>query len=327
VEAEHVRESALCGSCHTVITHPRGGRSEFVEQAPFLEWLASDYPAKGATCQRCHMPELEQGQYIAHRPPGGPFPPTSPRQPFGLHYFTGGNMMIPQLLAESDSARREEYLAAAGRARGQLRRAMQLSVEARRDGRWIAVNVNAANLAGHKLPTAYPSRRIWLHLKATAADGSVLFESGAWNAGSGEMSGGEKPQPLHGVIERSDQVQVFEAEYVDLQGMATVSLLQAAGYAKDTRILPVGFRPERLRNAGLGQYQVGAAGLAAGAVFIPGSAMTRYRFRGVEQQGSIQVEVEALYQGLKPDHRVQGFPYPLRQGGVVRIAEATLEVR
>lgn len=67
-ESKHVLDSALCGSCHTVITSNR-----FLEQAPFLEWLASGYPESGQTCQSCHMPQLRDAQYIAHRPPGGPF--------------------------------------------------------------------------------------------------------------------------------------------------------------------------------------------------------------------------------------------------------------
>ena len=38
--------------------------------------------------------------------------------------------------------------------------------------------VAVENLAGHKLPTAYPSRRVWLHV--TVLDGpDVVFESGA----------------------------------------------------------------------------------------------------------------------------------------------------
>ena len=35
------------------------------------------------------------------------------------------------------------------------------------------------NLAGHKLPTAYPSRRVWLHVSVRDPSGGRVFESGA----------------------------------------------------------------------------------------------------------------------------------------------------
>ena len=36
----------------------------------------------------------------------------------------------------------------------------------RGDGR-IVVELGVSNRGGHKLPTAYPSRRVWLHLRVT----------------------------------------------------------------------------------------------------------------------------------------------------------------
>src|SRR5437868_8139936 len=60
-EATHIRDSALCGTCHTLYTGAlAGGGKElgkFPEQMPYLEWLHSDYPRK-ASCQSCHMPEV-----------------------------------------------------------------------------------------------------------------------------------------------------------------------------------------------------------------------------------------------------------------------------
>ncbi len=53
------------------------------------------------------------------------------------------------------------------------------SVDRTADG--VAVEVHVENLGGHKLPTAYPSRRAWLHIVMRDASGRVVFESGALN--------------------------------------------------------------------------------------------------------------------------------------------------
>ena len=46
------------------------------------------------------------------------------------------------------------------------------------DGR-LDADVVVRNLTGHKLPTGYPSRRVWLHVTVRDAAGAVVFESGA----------------------------------------------------------------------------------------------------------------------------------------------------
>src|SRR2546429_8834078 len=61
--AEHIRDSALCGTCHTLITETLGSGGKvvgsFPEQMPYLEWVHRDYPHK-STCQSCHMPEVHE---------------------------------------------------------------------------------------------------------------------------------------------------------------------------------------------------------------------------------------------------------------------------
>jgi len=301
-EAAHVRESALCGTCHTVITHPRGGRGEFIEQAPFLEWLASGYPQKGATCQSCHMPALDRPQYVAHRPPGGAFPPTSPRTPFGQHLFAGGNALIPTVLGNAEME---------SRARQQLGRALRLDMQTRREGGVAIVGVTVTNLTGHKLPTAFPSRRLWLHLRATGAAGKLIFESGAWDSSAGKLTGDVEPV-------------IFEAEYADAKGLPTVSLLQAARYRKDTRILPAGFRAERLEEAGLRGFDITSVGVRSGTDFRPGSATVTYRIASTEP---LNFTVEAFFQTVKPSHALAGFPIPARLASPITMATAQAELR
>src|SRR5258705_7314167 len=60
-EGAHIRDSALCGTCHTLKTKALGpGGKEMgslPEQMPYPEWLHSDYPNR-SSCQSCHMPEI-----------------------------------------------------------------------------------------------------------------------------------------------------------------------------------------------------------------------------------------------------------------------------
>ncbi len=114
---------SLCSTCHTVVIDH--GSTKLVEQGPFLEWLNSSYPAAGRSCQSCHLPVLDGPQHIAHRPPGGPFPPTSPRTPFARHEFAGGNVVMAESLGHTD---------ASARARAQLQSSLRLSIAASRDG-------------------------------------------------------------------------------------------------------------------------------------------------------------------------------------------------
>jgi nitrate/TMAO reductase-like tetraheme cytochrome c subunit len=319
VEGKHVRESALCGTCHTVITRPPGGKDDFVEQGPFLEWLASDQARAGRSCQSCHMPKLEGPQHIAHRPPGGPFPPTSPRPDYAQHFFAGGNALIPAMLAESGAERRAALLGAADRARHQLQGALSVELKQRRQGGRLAVEVLVKNLTGHKLPTGFPSRRMWLHLRATDKKGQLIFESGAYDSATGMLSAGESAQPHYAVISESRQTQIFESEALDSTGAPTLSLLAAARQGKDNRILPAGFQLERLRFAGLPAYEIGPAGVSADRGFKPGSALTTYLFPAPAEA---RVEVEVLFQSIKPSHHLPGLPIPQKLKAPLQIAIA-----
>ena len=66
--AAHIRDSALCATCHTLYTKALapGGKELglFPEQVPYLEWQHSDYVNKNS-CQSCHMPELQEDAPIS----------------------------------------------------------------------------------------------------------------------------------------------------------------------------------------------------------------------------------------------------------------------
>ena len=59
-EAPHVRESALCATCHTLITEALGPDGQVIgslpEQMNYQEWQHSSFFQEGRSCQSCHMP-------------------------------------------------------------------------------------------------------------------------------------------------------------------------------------------------------------------------------------------------------------------------------
>ena len=54
----------------------------------------------------------------------------------------------------------------------------------------LDAEVSLENLGGHKLPTAYPSRRAWLHVVVRDGNKRVVFESGAVDA-KGSIKGND----------------------------------------------------------------------------------------------------------------------------------------
>jgi hypothetical protein len=96
------------------------------------------------------------------------------------------------------------------------------------------------------MPTAYPSRRVWLHLVVQDRDGRTIFESGALNA-DGSIVGNvndadpHRYEPHYREITRPQQVEIFEPILGDAHGNVTTGLLSAVGYLKDNRLLPSGF--------------------------------------------------------------------------------------
>ena len=247
----HLQESELCATCHTLFTTSLDaeGRetARFPEQTPYLEWRHSAFSAS-ESCQSCHMPEISSapissvlGEY---------------RENVSRHVFRGGNEFMLRLLdryrddlmvtAPSSDLRR-----AAEATREHLQTATaQLEVLAvsRAEDHFV-IDLKVSNLAGHKLPTAYPSRRVWIHLEVRDDDGNLLFESGAMGSdgsikGNDNDADGSRFEPHYRVIDDPGQVQIYEPIIADGSGRVTTGLLSAVTYAKDNRLLPDGFDKE-----------------------------------------------------------------------------------
>jgi hypothetical protein len=247
--SDHIRDSALCGSCHTLYTKALGPQGQQIgtlpEQMPYLEWLHSDYPKRN-TCQSCHMPEVQEP--VAVTAVYGPL-----RQGMHRHEFIGGNFLMQQMLNDyrgdlHTAALPQELIAASGRTidflKSQSARVTLQDAE-QKSGK-LSLDVRVENLTGHKMPTAYPSRRAWLHVVVQDRDGRIIFESGALHA-DGSIAGNvndadpHRYEPHYREITSPQQVEIFEPILSDSQRNVTTGLLSAVGYLKDNRLLPNGF--------------------------------------------------------------------------------------
>jgi hypothetical protein len=110
----------------------------------------------------------------------------------------------------------------------------------------LETDVVVHNRAGHKLPTAYPSRRVWIRLAVRDATGRVLFVSGdvaptGAIVGNDNDEDGARFEPHYREIRDAGQVQIYEAILGTPAGTVTTGLLSAVTYLKDNRIAPQGF--------------------------------------------------------------------------------------
>lgn len=241
----HVNQSELCATCHTLFTATVDYQGKvvgyFPEQTPYLEWKNSSYPSQNIQCQDCHMPKLYDPIKISGM---GSFPY---RSPFWLHTFVGGNAYMQQIFKDNISAigataEPEHFDSTKARTEFMLQeKSIDLSLTTTIIDDFLEAKVTIKNLAGHKLPTGIPLRRMWVHLQVEKVGSGIVFESGEWD-GSGRINDYDKGyEPHYQIITSDDQVQVYEAVFADVEHQVTHTLLRAAEFVKDNRIPPVGF--------------------------------------------------------------------------------------
>jgi hypothetical protein len=330
----HTRKSAWCASCHTLVTEalqPDGTATGhmLLEQGPYLEWQNSQFNdesampgGRTASCQDCHVPTSDREGHpirtrIARNPHGFDFPPIGERQPFGRHVFTGGNTLLLSILqAESEPPAAAGYRAAIDETRHFLRErtARVELVRARFHEQRLLVEVAVTNLAGHKLPTAYPSRRVWIRLRVRDAADRVLFASGefddrgrmvddAGNVLLTERAGGPV-MPHRSTIAGPDEVPIYEAIMEDAQGDVTYGLLRGARYRKDNRLLPRGWRPDHARGPA-----TQPAGIGEDADFRAGSDNVVYLLDIPPAAGPMRVEATLYFQALGARYAAELFTH------------------
>ena len=319
VHGPHMLTSEHCATCHTLFTPTVDNNGQIVgeapEQTPYLEWKNSIYPAQDIQCQSCHAPALDYPVMISNQPLM-----LNARTPFYKHAFVGANAFMLGILRDhageiGATAEPAHFDSTIARTLKLLRReTAELSAAARwRSDGDLEIKLAIRNRAGHKLPSGYPSRRVWANLAVSDPAQQKVFESGAWNETSGEIVGLDSPyEPHHDMISDPGQVAVYQSILKDVDGQVTYTLLRAAGYAKDNRIPPAGFRSD-----GVHYDSTAITGLAAQDPNFnrsngqegSGSDTITYRIAGLSPASSYTVTAKLLYQSITPSEAMHLFQY------------------
>jgi hypothetical protein len=230
----HIKSSALCGSCHTVVlpVFDRRGRKvkEIYEQTTYLEWRNSVYQnerepvSKDArTCQDCHMPTTYENRELVfrianvqddsypeadHRAPDDQVTPV-PRKPYSRHTLMGINLFTLAMFQQfSDllGIRKSDYMYGEGVPGLQTahdsalelaqKETATISVTSVKRARGaLDVAVRVVNLAGHSFPSGVEFRRAFIELQILDAAGKALWASGRTSA-LGVILEGTTDEPL-----------------------------------------------------------------------------------------------------------------------------------
>ena len=312
VHGAHVQTAGLCATCHTLHTEHTG--ETFPEQVPFLEWQNSVFSdengrtATSRTCQECHIADLGRTR-IARDPDGGEFL-IQPRAPYRSHSFVGGNAFLLDLLAANaedlgvDAP--VEALWQNSKASRRLLTEDTVTVSigelVRRDGT-LQFAVRIENLAGHKFPTAFPSRRAWLHVRVQTPR-KVLFESGRYSREGHLLDvADELGEPHRQRITSANEVAVYEMIAADVAGQPTTLLTGMRKRMKDNRLLPKGWRADGPHAA-----DTAPVGIGDDADFVAGGDTVQYAVPIAADAPRVTVVVWMQFQTM-PAHWIA----PLRE--------------
>ena len=299
----HLLQSSFCATCHTLYTPfiDASGKigGKFPEQTPYLEWLASNYShdPDPRSCQQCHMPTVDEKVKIANFAPRH----VKAKENFAKHHFVGGNSLMLGLL-QNNVSNLQLTASSSNLARTKQRTKRQLQENTahininnvKLAAKILTATVQIKSMTGHKFPTGIPGRRAWLHFTVKDARGKIVFESGKVDK-DGHISGNDNDTDIgkyerhYDTITRPDQVQIYEAIMANTDGQVTYTLLRAAHYLKDNRILPIGFRKETVKD------DIKVYGKAAtDGNFIGGSDMVTYEVP-VSGQAPYSIQADLLY--------------------------------
>lgn len=310
--SEHINDEGLCAGCHTLVTNSydtEGNETDnfFAEQATYHEWLNSIYSRgeEKRTCQSCHLPQINDSIVISAN-----FAFLEGRSPFGLHELVGGNVTMLNLMKDNkealdivaDDLAFDETIEATMDMLQSRSLALDLAlVEESSDT--VSFTAKITNLAGHKFPSGYPSRRAVLQFVVLAESGDTLFRSGVFDDQWEVNDLDPEFEPHYNVIDDESKVQIYEFVTGNSEGEFTTLLEQAFVGLKDNRIPPRGFRTTHstydtvtivgnaLQDEDFNLNQ-GAEG--------SGSDIVHYNIPLQDYSGIINVYASVIYQPLPP---------------------------
>lgn len=305
VESEHIRQSSLCATCHELYLNYiqadgslSQGQETFPEQTPFSEWLASDYVAQ-RSCQDCHLTKAEEEMAISNLTPKNRYRGVS------QHNFYGGNAYMLSLLnnfaaeldVQADSSHfRDAIIETLDFL--QSRTATLALANPQIENGTLTFDIALSNLSGHKFPTSFPSRRAWLHITVTDAQGKLIFESGRYDE-QGMILENDNDldptlfEPHYDRLTSPQEVQIYESILHTIQGEVTTLQLHAAGYLKDNRLLPLGFDKTNT------PPHIAVVGDAlSDETFLAGGDTVSVQVAVSQAELPLQIRVELLYQTI-----------------------------
>lgn len=187
--------------------------------------------------------------------------------------------------------------------------------------------VEVTNLAGHHLPSGVGFRRAFLRFEVLDAKGATLWVSGRTSPLGvllgpdgkplpseffDEVDGKQSYQPHYELVEREDEVQIYEELTKDCEGRFTTSFLSLCEHVKDNRIQPRGWT--RTGPYAVDTRPYGAAELDCDYRYQDrcaspsnGTDSITYRVPAARAAGAASVRATLCYQAIPPYYLAQRF--------------------
>ena len=238
----------------------------FPVETTFDEWSNSQFAQEGVydprfagakpngivrACQDCHLPRA-----VGTAADEAFEPVTRDCETSGClpeHVMAGGNTWVPQLLQDPDwrlnAVGESAYLHGTMlQAQQMLEKAATMAVTLGISDTARIATVRVTNHAGHKLPTGYAEgRQMWLHLQAFDRQGGLVYESGAYDASTGQLQRDAAAK----VYEVKQGITPDLAALLGKQAGASFHFVLNNTVVKDNRIPPRGYQQVLFDQPGL----------------------------------------------------------------------------